>query len=63
MSEYKCFKCTSCKNGIFDKKWGEWKCRIFEHIIYRPEATEYCGYYKEKKKEKTNDQERNVRAD
>ena len=56
-------KCKSCKNGIFDEKWGEWKCKVHEHRIYNPETTVNCSYFDAKKKEKTNDQERNVRAD
>lgn len=30
--------CTNCKNAIFDAWWGEFKCRIKQHLIFAGEG-------------------------
>ena len=38
--------CKTCANAIFDKLWGEYKCKIFQHRIYSPDSISDCIEYK-----------------
>lgn len=42
-------KCDKCEHMVFDETWGECKCKKLQHKIYKPEESENCEYYKEKK--------------
>lgn len=46
-------KCSTCEHGIFDERWGEYKCVKRMHRVYSPDQMINCEFYK-KKKEKTN---------
>lgn len=26
--------CRNCGNAVFDPVWGEYKCTVYEHVIY-----------------------------
>lgn len=50
-------KCKTCSHGIFDEKWGEYKCDISQlntsvQSIYASRKVEECGKYEEKKESK-----------
>lgn len=38
--------CKECTNAIFDEIWGEYKCKVYQHVIYEVEDAEDCGKYK-----------------
>lgn len=47
-------KCKTCAHGIFDEKWGEYKCDISKlntsvQSIYASHKVEECEKYEEKK--------------
>lgn len=37
--------CVNCEHAIFDEVWGEYKCRIKEHVVYNYEHVG-CDSYK-----------------
>ena len=40
--------CRNCKHCIFDRRWGEVKCKHYKHKIYYPEfMAEDCPQYKQ----------------
>lgn len=41
--------CKTCSNAIFDPHWGEYKCKILQHRIYKPEEVLNCKNYKKGK--------------
>lgn len=41
--------CKTCGYCILDEKWGECKCKKYQHRIYNPENRSACAEYKEKK--------------
>lgn len=42
-------KCSTCEYAKLDELWGEYKCKKLQHKIYKPEESENCEHYKEKK--------------
>lgn len=26
--------CKDCKHSVFDEHWGEYKCKVYDHVIY-----------------------------
>lgn len=38
--------CTTCANAIFDKLWGEYKCKLYQHRIYNSDVIMSCVDYK-----------------
>lgn len=42
--------CVFCEHSIFDPRWGEVKCKRYQHKIYYPEFyAEDCPNYKKAK--------------
>ena len=39
-------KCTDCTYSIFDKLWGEYKCKVLQHRIHDPHGRASCPHYK-----------------
>lgn len=46
--------CAECKNALFDKIWGEYKCTITQHTIYQSNNVD-CGTYKKGEPEEAKD--------
>lgn len=44
--------CSTCEHSVFDPLWGEWKCKVLQHRIYHPVATDDCIYYEKSTTEK-----------
>lgn len=43
--------CKECKNSVFDKVWGEFKCKKYMRRIYNPSyQPEVCPKFDERKK-------------
>jgi hypothetical protein len=40
--------CTTCEHSVFDEKWGEYKCKLFQHKIYNVEKMSNCLYHDKK---------------
>ena len=40
------YNCDKCEHALFDKIWGEYKCAILQHMIYRLEDTCLGKHYK-----------------
>ena len=38
--------CANCEHSVFDKLWGEYKCKVFEHRIYILLDSSECPEYK-----------------
>lgn len=38
-------ECKNCKHGIFDPVWGEYKCRVRQHRIYKKPSIDICELY------------------
>ena len=56
-------KCKTCTHGIFNEKFGEYKCDISKlntsvQSIYAAHKIEECGKYEEKKE--SNEDDKNV---
>ena len=43
-------KCSECANGIFDKTWGEYKCKVTGIVEFKSIHHDGCEDYKTKKK-------------
>lgn len=49
--------CETCGYAILDEQFGEFKCRIRQHRVYKPEEMINCEWYKKKEKgKKTKDE-------
>lgn len=42
--------CKTCKHGVFDEKWGEYKCEIRQIYMYITHRE--CADYEKKKESK-----------
>ena len=43
--------CKECKHSVFDKVWGEFKCKKYMRRIYNPSyQPENCPKFEERKK-------------
>lgn len=47
--------CKDCAHSIFDEQWGEFKCKLVQHIVYDADRIVACKDYINKKKVKTNE--------
>ena len=43
--------CKECAHSIFDEQWGEYKCKIAQHVVYNADRLVACKDYVYKKKE------------
>lgn len=43
--------CRSCKHGLFDAQWGEYKCKQYETYIYDAYGRTECDHYEKKDKD------------
>lgn len=41
--------CKTCSNAIFESRWGEIKCKVLQHKIYKPDSVTDCANYKKGK--------------
>ena len=48
---FKC--CKDCAHSIFDEQWGEYKCKIAQHVVYDVDRLVASKIYIHKKKVKT----------
>ena len=46
--------CKTCEHCIFNEKWGEVKCKKYQHVIPNPESRTACAEYSKKKEEPKN---------
>lgn len=37
--------CKDCAHSIFDEQWGEYKCKIAQHIVYGADRIVACKDY------------------
>lgn len=44
--------CKNCVNRVFDERWGEYKCTVFEHRIYDIDRYIGCEHHKKKQEDK-----------
>lgn len=42
--------CKDCAHSIFDEQWGEFKCKIAQHVVYDADRIVACKDYINKKK-------------
>ena len=42
--------CETCEHSVFDKVWGELKCKAQQRRVYDPSSVVECPDYKEKEK-------------
>lgn len=45
-------KPENCTASIFDELWGEYKCRVKEHVVESLRDCKDCKYFKNKKEKK-----------
>lgn len=45
-------KCKHCIYGVFNEKWGEYKCKKLYISVPSADHCEKCEYYEEKKGQK-----------
>lgn len=38
--------CKNCKNAIFVELWGEYKCKVRNVTVYKPDDISDCTYHK-----------------
>lgn len=42
--------CETCGYAILDEQFGEYKCKVRQHRVYKPEKMTNCEWYKKKEK-------------
>lgn len=47
--------CKDCAHSIFDETWGEYKCKIVQHVVHNADKYVACKDYTPKKKVSTNE--------
>ena len=45
--------CKNCDKSIFDKRWGEYKCKEYHITVRELDIAEVCEFYDERKKDGT----------
>ena len=39
-------RCSECANAVLDETWGEYKCKVHQHRIRKPDDHTDCQEYK-----------------